>query len=97
MERELSGLEIAVAAMFGVFMSRRGPDGKLSKDAFLKLVKEEMSMYDQGMGDEMFKDIDRNKDGSVEFKEFARLVATMASSSYKILESAVKQMENKKK
>ncbi|XP_012730870.2 protein S100-G [Fundulus heteroclitus] len=99
MDREISALEFSLGAMFGVYMSKQGEDGKLSKQAFLELLDEELpSFKGQGKnaGEEVFKDIDMNQDGSVDFKEFALMIAGYACGSYDTLQKVMKEAQKKK-
>lgn len=50
MNRELTSLEFAVVAMFRTFIKHKGENGKMSKDAFLKMLKEELPSFDQVRG-----------------------------------------------
>lgn len=40
-------LEMALAAMFSAYMSYQGDDNKLTKEQFLKLVKNELPLLSQ--------------------------------------------------
>lgn len=42
---EPTRLELAVAAMFSTYMSYQGPDNKLNKEQFLKLLKNELPLF----------------------------------------------------
>ncbi|MEQ2239538.1 hypothetical protein ILYODFUR_005475 [Ilyodon furcidens] len=100
MNRDLSGLEIALGAMFGVYMSKQGEDGKLSKQAFLELLNEPLPSFKKGdgrdIGEEIFQGVDLNQDGSIEFKEFALMMAGCAAGSFETLQKLMKEMNKKK-
>lgn len=42
---DVSRLEAVLGIMYGVFMENAGPDGKLSKAAFLALTKKELPHF----------------------------------------------------
>lgn len=50
----------------------------------------------QGNLEDIFKGVDLNQDGAVEFQEFATLVAVYAFSNYDALQVALKESEKKK-
>ncbi|KAK5610085.1 hypothetical protein CRENBAI_012163 [Crenichthys baileyi] len=86
--------------MFGVYMSKQGEDGKLSKQAFLELLNEQLPSFKKGggrdTGEEIFQGVDLNQDGSIDFKEFALMVAGYAAGSYETLQKLMKEMNKKK-
>lgn len=47
------------------------------------------------IGEQLFKTVDINKDGKLEFKEFAMLVCSFACSNYQALEDAMNRTKSK--
>lgn len=45
MNRQPTALQVSMAALFGVYMSKQGADGKLTKQAFLELLNEQMPAF----------------------------------------------------
>lgn len=45
----------------------------------------------QNIGDEIFKGVDLNQDGAVDFKEFALMIAGYAAGSYEVLQDLMKK------
>ncbi|XP_008303956.1 protein S100-A2-like [Stegastes partitus] len=87
---ELTNLETAVAYMFSVFMSKQGDNGKMDKWDFKEVLNKELPSFTKGKcGDEIFRSVDLDEDGYVEFREFALLVATYASEHADILQALV--------
>ncbi|XP_037549031.1 protein S100-A11-like [Nematolebias whitei] len=89
--KDITPLELSVGSLLCVFMEYQNADGTLSKETFCKCLAEQMPSFDLAKaGEELFKTVDINEDGKLEFKEFAVLVCSFACSNYDALQEVMK-------
>ncbi|XP_059364702.1 ictacalcin-like [Carassius carassius] len=79
----MSDLQKSMSTLIAVFYKYSGKEGDkktLSKGELKELITKEMGdisgkTFNQAELDKMFKDLDANKDGTVDFKEYITMVA----------------------
>merc|ERR1711893_116725 len=81
---KMARLPQILSQLFSVFEEHCGSDHKLDKVELRKLLEEEFGVLlkttmDRNLSDELFKTLDEDRSGSVDFKEFVTLVASFAS------------------
>nr|AAN63527.1 S-100 calcium-binding protein A1 [Squalus acanthias] len=84
----MTELESAMAGIIGVFRKYSGKEGdkySLSNNEMVDLLKAELpnflkSQKDKAAVDKIMKDLDRNKDGELDFQEFVVLIAALAAA-----------------
>ncbi|XP_014843198.1 PREDICTED: protein S100-A11-like isoform X1 [Poecilia mexicana] len=99
MAEEITECEMALGLLFSVFMEKQGDDGKLTKQAFLQLLNEQIPSFKAGgknIGEEIFKGVDFNQDGAVDFQEFAMMIAGYASMNFAALQQVMKKSKKGK-
>ncbi|XP_007561552.1 protein S100-A1-like [Poecilia latipinna] len=99
MAEEITECEMALGLLFSVFMEKQGDDGKLTKQAFLQLLNEQIPSFKAGgknIGEEIFKGVDFNQDGAVDFQEFAMMIAGYASMNFAALQEVMKKSKKGK-
>ncbi|XP_017162938.1 protein S100-A11-like isoform X2 [Poecilia reticulata] len=98
MAEEITECEMALGCLFSVFMEKQGDDGKLTKEAFLQLLNEQIPSFKAGknIGEEIFKGVDFNHDGAVDFQEFAMMIAGYASKNFAALQKVMKEAKKGK-
>ncbi|KAI4817829.1 hypothetical protein KUCAC02_011203 [Chaenocephalus aceratus] len=95
----LTGLEISLVSMYAVFDGNKNKNGKMDKDTFLRVLKEELPFFAQAAAKnncDMFSKVDLDNDGFVDFEEFSKMVCSCACSSHDALEEAHKKHEQEK-
>ncbi|XP_017277734.1 protein S100-A11-like [Kryptolebias marmoratus] len=96
--KDMTLMEMAVGSMLCVFMQHQNENGKLCSDAFKEILAEQMPSFNEACAenkDEIFKKIDVNKDGTLDFPEFCSLVCSFACANHAILEEVMKCAKEK--
>ncbi|XP_062381138.1 ictacalcin-like [Sardina pilchardus] len=86
----MSQLQQAMAALIGVFHKYAGEDQLLNKAELKGLLEKEFgdvlgNAKDKNVVDEIFKGLDMDGSGSVDFTEFVTMVAALAAATNELL------------
>ncbi|XP_078146534.1 protein S100-G-like [Centroberyx gerrardi] len=85
-KQEPSAVDMGLTLLCVAFKQHAGDDDKLSKAEFKKLVAEQMPAFSgKGAADDLFKGLDMDSSGSVDFPEFIRLIAEMAYVNFEVI------------